>query len=407
MKLVPSPALHSLLAVWLALGPQAPAVAHTGQSKPVAELRCESWGNHLYVDVRVNGKGPYPFLFDTGAGATMIEKSRAAEIGLRQFGTAAASGAGAASIAAAIYPSATLSAGGLSSSPITVYGIPLDSISRMSGRAVDGILGHDFFGKYVVEIDYPGKVVRLYRPEDFSYSGPGETLPFELVVNHIRIRAKVARTGREGVEGRFIVDTGATGSLGLSGQFVADNDLMTETQKKMPLVPVGAGVGGNVMGRLSRTESLTIGTMTVATPVTIFTNDSKGIYAVPNLAGLIGYGVLKRFTLIVNYPGKKITFEKNAHFADADEEGSTGLRVEATPPDYRKYRVLDVWPGAPADAAGLKAGDEIQEVAGKPAKEYSMPQLRELFRKTGSRIPVTVSRGGETVRAVVVVTEIK
>jgi len=53
--------------------------------------------------------------------------------------------------------------------------------------------------------------------------------------------------------------------------------------------------------------------------------------------------------------------------------------------------------GKPAHAAGMKSGDIIQEIDGKPVKDINeyMERLSEL--KAGTTIPVKVLRGEETI----------
>ena len=53
--------------------------------------------------------------------------------------------------------------------------------------------------------------------------------------------------------------------------------------------------------------------------------------------------------------------------------------------------------GKPAHAAGMRSGDIIQEIDGKPVKDINeyMECLSEL--KAGTTIPVKVLRGGETI----------
>ena len=53
--------------------------------------------------------------------------------------------------------------------------------------------------------------------------------------------------------------------------------------------------------------------------------------------------------------------------------------------------------GKPARSAGMRSGDIIQEIDGKPVKDINeyMERLSEL--KAGTTIPVKVLRGGETI----------
>jgi S1-C subfamily serine protease len=56
-----------------------------------------------------------------------------------------------------------------------------------------------------------------------------------------------------------------------------------------------------------------------------------------------------------------------------------------------------VMPGKPAHAAGMRSGDIIQEIDGKPVRDINeyMERLSEL--QAGATIPVKVLRGDETI----------
>ena len=53
-------------------------------------------------------------------------------------------------------------------------GIPLSPLNKFEGVELDGILGYDFFKRFVVEVDYINHILTIYEPEKFNYSGDGE-----------------------------------------------------------------------------------------------------------------------------------------------------------------------------------------------------------------------------------------
>src|SRR5215475_4066597 len=62
--------------------------------------------------------------------------------------------------------------------------------------------------------------------------------------------------------------------------------------------------------------------------------------------------------------------------------------------------VLRVVPGMPAEAAGIKVGDVVTEVDGRPVRSLEEMQWA-LVGKVGQRIPVVVQRDGHPVKLVV------
>lgn len=73
-----------------------------------------------------------------------------------------------------------------------------------------------------------------------------------------------------------------------------------------------------------------------------------------------------------------------------DRRRAESLRLTAT--EYREYRVRSVVAGSPAAAAGVATGDVLTSINGKSARELTLSELRELFRKEGQR------RGGTPLR---------
>src|SRR5437763_14339547 len=111
-----------------------PAIIAAMQTGPIARIPFELTGRHPYVALSINGRGPYHFIFDTGASATVINSARAGELGLRSSGSIPAGGAGAGTVLASVYHHVRLPAGKLPAGEITAYGISLDRLSQGDGR---------------------------------------------------------------------------------------------------------------------------------------------------------------------------------------------------------------------------------------------------------------------------------
>jgi Do/DeqQ family serine protease len=58
--------------------------------------------------------------------------------------------------------------------------------------------------------------------------------------------------------------------------------------------------------------------------------------------------------------------------------------------------VSDVWPGGPADRAGLKSGDVIQAIDGAPVDDEGVLTFRIATRRPGDSVALTVRRAGKT-----------
>src|SRR4051812_14483915 len=136
----------------------------------------QSAGNLIILQARVNGSKPLDFILDTGASGTVISQNAAKSLGLKAESEGSASTQGG-EIEAASIKNARIgigTAGELRN--VTLAAIRLNGLEAGMGRRVDGILGYDVFEKYVVEIDYVSKIVRLYEPRSYKYSGKGNII---------------------------------------------------------------------------------------------------------------------------------------------------------------------------------------------------------------------------------------
>src|SRR5688500_8841472 len=72
----------------------------------------------------------------------------------------------------------------------------------------------------------------------------------------------------------------------------------------------------------------------------------------------------------------------------------------------RGLRIVDVVPGAPADRAGLKAGDLVLEAGRRPVADAQSLQRLLFAEAIGKPLPVTVSRHGAMVDVITLPTEL-
>ena len=126
-------------------------------------------------------------------------------------------------------------------------------------------------------------------------------------------------------------------------------------------------------------------------PVALLSTATSGAFADPALAGNVGYGILHRFNLVFDYRNQVIWFEKNAAFGDKDVHDRAGLWVER---GKSGFAIVDVLAGGPAAKAGLKAGDVVDDVDGKPAARVTLDALRARFKAApGSKVRLKLADG--------------
>ena len=351
---------------------------------------------HIMVRARVNDAGPLWFIFDTGDKVAIVDMERARSLGLSLQGEVNVGGAGAGTVKGATVRDASLKVIGVETNPQpVVLAIPLNGLEPRFGHDIDGIIGADFIRQFVVEIDYPARVLRLHDKEKFFYSGSGEILPLTFVHGgHPVIEAEVALAGRAPVSGRFVLDFGSGASLALHTPFVKEQNLPEPSQRTIRAMG-GGGVGGQVTGRRGRISELRIGKFRVDNPLTLFSEDKAGAFASSEIQGNIGAMILSKFKALLDYGRSRIILEPNASFKDPIVPFSNGLMLIAEGSDYKMFRIAEVLEESPATEAGLQKDDLINVVDGRPAVELTLTALQELLERPLPHM-LSILRGGQT-----------
>ncbi|MDE3116385.1 MAG: aspartyl protease family protein [Pseudomonadota bacterium] len=343
--------------------------------------------NHIYADARVNGKGPYLFIFDTG-GVNLVTPPTAWGLGLAIQGKMQASGAGSGHMQAGLTKVSSLTLGDATISNQVFVVLPLNDMSNVEGLNETGMVGFETFRRFVTRIDYGAHTITLIAPGAFDPKDAGT--PVHLAFNERSIEAQASY---DGVTGNFTIDTGSRAALTLNGPFVATNGLRAKAGKGVEAVD-GWGVGGPSHAFVSRGRTLTLGGYAIKGPVVEMSTDKGGAFADAAIAGNIGAGILKRFVVTLDY-GHSLMYLKPVagSVADLDTYDRAGMWINA---GAKGFKVVDVTEGSPAAKAGLKKDDVITAVDGTPADEIKLYDLRQRLRDDdpGTEIYFTVMRGG-------------
>jgi S1-C subfamily serine protease len=138
---------------------------------------------------------------------------------------------------------------------------------------------------------------------------------------------------------------------------------------------------------------LKLGGVEVDAPVVDLSQQKKGSFTDPYVAGNVGAGVLKRFNVTFDYGHQRIIFEPNVNTARPDTCDRAGVWLNRASDGFE---VMDVVAGGSAEAAGVKVGFRIAAIDDTPAEKLSLPAVRERFRNepAGTVVKLTVLEGG-------------
>jgi hypothetical protein len=134
---------------------------------------------HMAVQVKINGKGPYRLIFDTGAPVTLLNNKVAREAGLLK---------GVAKPAFSFFGAMgdvkvrSLEVGGLEAKDTSaiVMDHPLLEVMAKKLGPLEGIVGFPFFARYKVTLDYQARTL-TFAPSTYRPGDPLKTLEAELM----------------------------------------------------------------------------------------------------------------------------------------------------------------------------------------------------------------------------------
>jgi len=322
--------------------------------------------NHIYGRVRVNGRGPYVFLFDTGA-TNSITPTLAGSLGLKIVGSTPEFGAGPGIMESGFTSVERLQVGDAVLRK-QVFGVTaFDKLEPMEGAPMPGLIGYEVFSRFVTRIDYGAGAITLIDADHFNPQEAGTPVSF---VFHDHI-PEVTGTF-EGLPAKYSIDTGARFELTLTKSFVEQANLRGRHPNGIDAV-FGWGVGGATRGYVTRAANMTLGDIEVANVVTNMSTQNRG-----GLSGSIGGGFLKRFVVTFDYNRQIIYLKpRPVPVADTGTFDRSGMWLNESP---QGFVVVDVTKGAPAEQAGLKVGDTILAVGGVPASKLQLTAVRQQLR---------------------------
>jgi hypothetical protein len=343
--------------------------------------------NHIYADVSVDGKGPFTFIFDTG-GENVLTPRVATVLGLKSEGQMEGRGAGSGHMDMGLTKVAMLELGKASVKDQVFIVAPLDALAPAEGVDMPGMVGFQVFRRFVTRFDYGARTLTLIDPAAFDAKDAGVAVPFKFNGNTIEIQASY-----DGIPGNYTIDTGSRSSVTLSAPFAAAHDLYRGATTVDAMT--GWGVGGPTRSRVLRGQTLSLGPQTVQKPVVEVSTDKLGAMADPSIAGNIGAAILKRYVVTLDYGHQTMYLKPVASpVEDLDTFDRAGLWINQASDGFT---VVDVMKNAPADQAGLKSGDMIVAVDGKPASSLKLYEVRKQLRDEapGTIVQLAVRRGGE------------
>ena len=343
--------------------------------------------NHIYVEASINGSKPLTFIVDTG-GHDILTPATAKLLGVPQQGSQTSTGAGDSVTQSGVarVDSIAVGAATLHDQPVTV----LKFSNAAEGIDEQGMIGYEFFARFITRIDYGAHRISFIDKRRFDPKDAGTPVRFGFFHQFPEVIGSY-----DGIPGRFGIDTGSRGTLTLTRPFAERNHLREREAHGIEAL-TGWGVGGPSRGFVFRGKNLKLDGVTVNSPLAEFSTDKGGAGGVDSFPNNIGGGLLKRFVVTLDYDHQLIYLKPiPGKIDDLDTFDRSGMWLNQS---AQGFEIVDVNKGGSAETAGLRKGDVITAVDGKPAASIRLPELRQRLRNddVGTKVTMTVSRDGAT-----------
>ncbi|MGF1601149.1 MAG: aspartyl protease family protein [Thermosynechococcaceae cyanobacterium] len=363
----------------------------TFSSRPIPAYRVpfEVAGEHIYLNVSLNGTSSRWYALDSGSQYTIVSQSQAAELSLTPQQNIQIKGIGTQLIPATVASGVTLTLAGANWNTAEVVAMPpsfFSSLQQYLGREFSGIIGSDFFDRFVVEVDYTNQTLHLYDPKTYRYQGTGQQIPLTFNRQKPYVNGTVQLTPQQQFNGQFLIDLGSGSALDLNEPLTTE--VYQELSRQPALPRLTLGVGGEKAVQIGRMQRLEIGDLSINAPITEFSLEQPPQQK--KISGRIGGEILSQFRVILNYKRKRLILEPQS--SSKTDYDMSGLWLKTEGPPFKQVLVDRVYATSPAATAGIKAGDRILSIDAQ--QNLSVSQARERLSSPGVR-KLQIQRDGQ------------
>jgi hypothetical protein len=259
-----------------------------------------------------------------------------------------------------------------------------DILTSVYGEKIDGIIGYSFFSRYIVQVNYDSLNVSVYSLGSFRY--PRGSYVMRPLIPNLPIIGAGAVDARR-VDARFYFDTGAGLCALFSTDFTTDSNMLDPRRKQY--LTRAQGLGGKATMRLTTIKEIRLGPYRFHRVPTYIFDDTYNVTSYPNLCGLIGNDILRRFNVILNYDRRYICLTPNSHYHDQFDYSYSGLTLYW---EDGLIRVGDIMPGSPAEKAGLQLDDMLISVNNNFTN--NIQAYKNLLQSAGEKVRLIIRRKG-------------
>jgi len=265
---------------------------------------------------------------------------------------------------------------------------------RLFGVSVQGIVGFEIFRSFAVKISYSNKTITLYNKDKFKAPRSKKYHDYYISIESTKPYMKMNATldNKDTIRGKFLLDTGASFDLLLD---INSSDKIDFPENVID-GDMGHGLGGALDGKIGRIQQIDFEPFVFEKMTTFYQDDTTFNKLIDDHErnGIIGGGVLSRFTVIFDYPSNLVYFKKNRKYKEPFYYNMSGIVLADTDNNAASHVIKEVLPNSPASEAEIIPGDKIIKMTGLQFPELTRTYIKTIFKtKKGKRIKLTILRG--------------
>lgn len=384
--------------------------------------------NLIFIPVNING-ADLTFLLDTGVAETSIFSLENKEVQLTNVEKIKFSGLGGDKSIDGFRSDDNIGKIGKNfvNNSMTVF-IIMDqdfNISSHVGIPVNGIIGYHFFKNHPVFIDYISKKITIYKDENLFRKKTRNFSEFDISIEKSKpyIIADVEMT-RERKSSKLLIDLGNSDPIWLFPKLIKDFVYNRPNIDDF----LGRGFNGDIYGKRSRIHNFYLGNFKFEKPLTAMPDEYsiQHVNLVESRKGSLGGDIMRRFTVVFDYPHEKIYLRKNRNYDDPFHFNMSGLDFRQDGMEWTKdlvnlsaknqgnlsggvevlnnnlqynfilkpiFSIAGVRKNSPGAKAGLQKDDRLISINGKKTADMTLQKIMELMKsEEGKTIEMLIER---------------
>lgn len=329
-------------------------------------------GEHILLELGINGKPGYHFIFDMGEPTTLSSQLAKQSDWLAE-GNAVSLQLGETSITHEAY---------------TVT--DLTSYTQKLGLTIDGVIGQSLFEHYVIEVNYEHMEMTFTPFEQFKYHGKGKHHKYKLVNGMPMIKVKIELYDETKLKGKFLINTGASGGVIFNSPIVEKYNLLDKVDRYYTETMIEGINVNKVKVHFARVKEVSVFGFVLEDVPTILSETKKGLLSSDEYSGMLGNTIMKRYNIIFHKKKQMLYLEKNAIYGEPYLVNCSGIELQLNQDET--IQISTVIPDSPADSVGIKPGDVIHSFNGHDSKHITLEEIRMYLEEDGRKVKMEVMR---------------